>query len=251
MDYISISRIKTYLNCPRKYKLRYIDRLPKPFKPVGLALGSAIHTAAEWFNRKLCDGEKPDFHELLKIFRTDWFNLTLDNIKLDNKESKDDILAKGEKLLNLFYERQMRDVKIEEVEVPFQVALIDRDAGEILPVPLRGIFDWIESDDTLVEMKTSGRIFDTDSSDNRLQLTAYDYAYRELFNRRPKIKILNLIKTKEPKLVEKEIILDEQDTRNLIGTAKLFLAGVQNKLFYPNKSFMCKNCEYAHICGGD
>jgi len=127
--------------------------------------------------------------------------------------------------------------------------IIDKDTGEILPVPLRGIFDWIESDDTLVEMKTSGRIFDTDSSDSRLQLTAYDYAYRELFDRRPKIKILNLVKTKEPKLVEKEIILDKQDTRNLIGTAKLFLAGVQNKLFYPNKSFMCKNCEYGDICG--
>ena len=248
MDYVSISRMKTYLNCPRKFKFWYVDKLPKLFKPAGLALGNVVHSTAEWLNRRLCEGQKPELDDVLKIFRSDWFSLSQDEIRFDGKENEDEMLAKAIELLKLLHERQTNGTQIREVEMPFQLSLVDRETGEILEAPLRGVFDWVESEDVLVEMKTSARVHDTDSSDNRLQLAAYDYAYREMFGRSPRIKVLNLLKTKEPKLLEKEILLDERDYQNLVGTTKLFLAGVQNRIFHPNKSFMCKNCEYAGVC---
>ena len=249
MEYISISRIKTYLNCPMKYKLSYIDKVPKPFKPVGLAFGRVIHSTAEWLNRKLGEGEKPEFERVWRIFKSDWFALSQDNINFGNSEGEDALIEKARKMLGLLYNRQTNGVIIREVEMPFQVELVDEQTGEILPVPLRGVFDWVENDDTLAEMKTSARKFDTEVSTNRLQLAAYDYAYRKMFGKNPKIEVVDLVKTKEPKLLEMEVALDKSDTQNLLGSARLFLTGVENGIFYPNKSFMCKNCEYRDICG--
>ena len=248
MEYISISRIKTYLNCPMKYMLGYIEKVPKPFKPAGLAFGSVIHSTAEWLNRKISDGEKPDFERVWKIFKSDWFGMSQDEIRFGDRESEETLIVKARKMLELLYNRQTNGVIIKEVEMPFQVELVDEETGEILPVPIRGVFDWVEDDDTLAEMKTSSRKFDTEVSTNRLQLAAYDYAYRKMFGKSPQIKVVDLVKTKEPKLLETRVVLDKKDTRNLFGTARLFLTGVERGIFYPNKSFMCKNCEYASIC---
>jgi len=248
-EYISVSRIKLYRLCPRKYKFAYIDNLPKPFKPVGLAFGSAVHSAVEWLNRRLFEGEKISFEEVWKTFKTDWFSLKQDNILFDEKEDEEDIIAKAEKLLKLLHERQTNGVKIAEVETPFQIPLFDRETGEVLPLPLRGVFDWVEDNDTLVEMKTSKRAYDTSSSSNRLQLAAYEFASKEMFDESPNIRIVNLVKTKEPKLLETEVKLDDNDHKVLIGAAKLFILGVKDGIFHPIKSFMCKGCEYADICG--
>ena len=154
----------------------------------------------------------------------------------------------AEKLLKLLHERQTNGTKIAEVETPFQIPLFDRETGEVLPLPLRGVFDWVEDNDTLVEMKTSKRAYDTSSSSNRLQLAAYEFAYKEMFDESPNIRIVNLVKTKEPKLLETEVKLDDNDHKVLIGAAKLFILGVKDGIFHPIKSFMCKGCEYADIC---
>ena len=48
IEHLSKSQISLYMDCSLKYKFQYIDNLPKPFKPAGLAFGTSIHSALEW-----------------------------------------------------------------------------------------------------------------------------------------------------------------------------------------------------------
>lgn len=49
-DVLTYSALNTFRNCPRKYKLRYVDHLRRPESPEALAFGSVIHNALErWY----------------------------------------------------------------------------------------------------------------------------------------------------------------------------------------------------------
>ena len=49
--YVSVSQVKTWLMCPRKYELKYIRGVAPAFVPVNLAFGSAFHEAlAGYYN---------------------------------------------------------------------------------------------------------------------------------------------------------------------------------------------------------
>ena len=56
MIVLSASKIATYLQCPRKYRFRYVARVPAPWKSSALALGSAVHAALETFHRQRAAG---------------------------------------------------------------------------------------------------------------------------------------------------------------------------------------------------
>jgi len=51
----SHSKLSTYENCPRQYKLRYIDRIKPPEEEEGIEafLGSRVHEALEKLYKEL------------------------------------------------------------------------------------------------------------------------------------------------------------------------------------------------------
>jgi len=61
-DVLTYSALNCFRNCPRKYKLRYIDQLRRPERPDALAFGSVIHAALEQWYRTV-----DDEHRLLKV----------------------------------------------------------------------------------------------------------------------------------------------------------------------------------------
>jgi CRISPR/Cas system-associated exonuclease Cas4 (RecB family) len=44
--HVSFTQLDTYLRCPLRYRLQYVDRVEPDFVPAALALGSGIHGAA-------------------------------------------------------------------------------------------------------------------------------------------------------------------------------------------------------------
>jgi len=47
---LTYSALNTFRNCPRKYKLRYVDNLRRPEDPEALAFGTVIHEALRlWY----------------------------------------------------------------------------------------------------------------------------------------------------------------------------------------------------------
>lgn len=248
LDHLSSSQINLYLQCSLKYKFQYIDGIPKLFKPSGLALGSAIHSALSWFHKAKMNGRKVSLEKFYKIFDTDWYSQNVDtDIRYKNGEEEMKLVVVAKELLALYFHQRHNGVK--GAEVPFTVPLINPSNSERFVVDLEGFIDLIEEDDTIVEFKTSNQTLDQKTIDDQLQLTIYSYAYEMLYQRSPKlIKVVDFVKTKKPKMIVLKTKRDKNDYQRLFHLASQVLRGIQSQIFYPRPSFWCKDCEYEEQC---
>jgi putative RecB family exonuclease len=246
-DHLSVSQINLYLACPRKYAFTYVEQLERPFRPSGLAFGSAIHSSLEWLHKELLKGRKPDLTKLLKYFDTDWYVQKLDNVRFGAEGEEAELVRKGQEMLRLYYE--VADAtSIKSAETPFQVPIVNVSTGEVLDVPLEGVFDLIEQGDSLVEIKTGARQMDILALSQHLQLTAYSHAYRMIYGKEPTLRIVNLIKSKQVRLEELNTERSEEDRIRFFHMAKEVIKGIKAGYFCPHPSWMCAECEYFEPC---
>ena len=248
IEHLSASQINLYIQCSLKYQYQYVDQIPRPFKPSGLAFGSVMHSAIEWFHKERIKKKEVSLDRLLKIFETDWFSQRVGTqIRFKDGEDEVKLMLTGKEMLGIYFNSPLNS--IESAEVPFHVPLLNVSTGEELVVSLEGIIDLIEKDDVIVEFKTSARSMDPESLNDYLQLTAYSYAYKTLFGREPKtLKVINFVKAKTPKMVVIETSRNKRDYERFFYIAREVLRGINSSLFFPKQSFMCKDCEYEDLC---
>jgi putative RecB family exonuclease len=248
MDHLSSSQINLYLQCSLKYKFQYIDNLPKPFKPSGLAFGSVIHSALSWFHKEKLNGNKVSLERLYRIFEADWYSQKLDtDIRYKDGEEEMKLVVMAKEMLGLYFQNPVKEVK--GTEVPFLVPLINPLDGNELGISLEGIIDLIEGDETIVEFKTSQQSINSGDIEDYLQLTCYSYAYEMLYQRPPKLlKVINFVKTKKPKMITLETKRNKSDYQRLFHLAQQVLKGIKSQIFFPRPSFWCKDCEYEEQC---
>jgi len=248
LDHLSCSQISLYSQCSLKYKFRYIDEIPIPYKPAALAFGSSIHEAISWYHREKMNGNGVTLDKLFKIFDADFYAQKIDShIKFTAKESEVDLNIKGREMLELYFENPTPDVI--GTEVQFALPLNHPSNGEKLNINFEGIIDQIAKNDTIVEIKTSAQTMQNDDAHNLLQLTAYSFAYEKLYQKRPEnLYVYNLVKLKKPKV---NILCTERDTDDYIRffqIAKKVYEGIKSQIFFPQPSFWCKGCEYTVQC---
>jgi putative RecB family exonuclease len=246
-DHISVSQINQYLMCPLKYRFNYIDEIPKPFKSVDLAFGSAIHAAVEWWHKNKTNGTGPEWQQVVRIFEADMQAQAMETLKFKDGDSLEFYLEKGKQLLAVY----MRDYKgfgVRAVELSFRVPLIDLETGESLDLPLDGYIDLVEADDTVVELKTATKIYDATTIVQHLQLSAYAYAFGWLYKRKPNLRLDILTKGKTPALHSFEVNRDKDSLVRFFHIAKGVLRAIQAGHFYPNEGWQCPNCEYYEVC---
>lgn len=248
MDHLSSSQINLYTRCSLKYKFQYVDEIPRPFKPSGLALGSAVHSALSWFHKMKMNGNKVALDDFLKILDVDWYSQKVDtDIRYRDGEEETKLVVMAKEMLALYFNNPCGRVK--GTEIPFVVPLINPDNGNGLSVNLEGFIDLIEEDDAIVEFKTSNQTMKQKDVDENLQLTAYSYAYKVLYQKPPKrIKVVDFVKTKKPKIVEFETKRDKRDYQRFFSLATQVLRGIRSQVFFPRTGFWCKDCEYAELC---
>ncbi len=249
IDHLSASQINLYLLCGLKYRFQYVDKLPKPFKPSGLAFGSVIHSTVDWFHKQRIQKHQISLDDICRILEADWYcQCCEEEIKFKDGEDKSKLIVMAREMLSLYYHSPLNGLV--QAEFPFRIPLVNPHTGENLDVPLEGFIDLIEENDTITEFKTSAKSMDADSLDDLLQLTAYSYAYRMLFSREPKaLKVVNFVKTRTPKLnVMDANARDKKDYARLFHLAKEVLNGIRLSIFFPRPSFLCKDCEYETPC---
>lgn len=247
---ISISQIMLYLRCSLKYRFHYIDKLPKAFKPSALAFGSAIHSSIEWLTKEKIQGKASTLEELLSIFEIDWFNQKIEtDLRFKEKENEETLKETGKKMLSLYFQHEKESPKTAASEWPFEVPIINLDTGEVLDQTLEGFIDLIENGETITEIKTSAQAMNQNTVDNHLQLTAYAYAYLQMFRQKPKeLKVINLVKVKAPKLQVLTTQRTDQDFNRFFYTSQEVIEGIKANVFLPCPSFLCKECEYSTEC---
>jgi putative RecB family exonuclease len=248
MDSISSSQVTCYLGCPLQYKFRYVDRLPRPWRSSAMAFGSSIHAAIEWFQRERLARRVPLESAVVSMFLADWYAQTVEPLVFSDGESKESLSEKGSEMIRVYVRAAAAAAVPSAVEERFSVGLVDAESWEELDVALHWVIDLVESDGTVVDLKTAGRSFDVGSIERHLQLSIYALAVLVRDGNIPKLRIDALLKTKVPRLERYDLHRNHAD---LAWAARLIQGVVQSidsEQFFPNPSWRCAECEYYAQC---
>jgi len=247
-DHFSASQINTYLMCPRKYRYRYIDKRVPEHRAAAMAFGSAVHTAIEWWGSKRIEGQENNDEDALRIFRADWSSqVAPGDLTFEGKQNAESLMALGEHLVQLFIEHFANRTFL-KTEERFLIPLVDEETGKELPIPLLGFIDFVEQEDLIGEIKTVAKKTDPNGYVWTVQLAAYAYAYRRLTGIAPRILVVELLKTKVPRLEEFELTRTRAEQQWFVQLAFEVYQGIQSGVFFPNPSWVCIRCEFKTAC---
>lgn len=238
---LSSSKITTYLQCPRRYMFRYVLRVAPAWKPAALALGSAVHGALETFHQQRAVGASMTPDAVGAVFRVDWASEQLDEIRYDEDETAHDLAATGERLVRM-YAAANQNVEVRGAEIPFELSIIDG-------VVLRGVFDVLLAGDRVREMKTAARNFDAGTLQRHVQVSAYVWAYRELFGRDAVVEVVAMLKLRHPRIETHEVTRSTQQLSWFVQLAVEIARAIEAGAFPPSPSWACPTCEFAEQCG--
>ena len=239
----SISGINTYDECPKKFELSSIYRLPNKMdfdKNSATSFGKFIHKVCE-----VCSQQKPEnIEQVMEIAKSlseeiDWTGVDLE---------------RAEQVLNVFWERNKNTIKdCVEVEKRFLVNIGD--------FKFKGFIDRIDKTDegfTIIDYKTGKN--EPGKTQRSRQLSLYAYAYQKM---KPDTKVvkcgLELLEKEKPRMFtidgdimngegrEKPILISEtiEEIRQIAESIK----NDYNTEFKPvEDDAPCHNCSYKFYC---
>jgi CRISPR/Cas system-associated exonuclease Cas4 (RecB family) len=253
--HVSVSQLKAFTMCPRKYEFRYVRGLTPAFTPVALAFGTAFHSAlGRYYSGYQGNNVAPELDVITQTFRDAWEAQLKGNLPLQADEDEDlgTVVDLGIKMLTVFHAHSAgRVVQVAAIEHPFAVELHDPDTGEVLDEQLAGFFDLVlveENQRVIVELKTSARKYTQEQLDFDLQPSAYQYAAGELGWSEASLRYAIVTKTKNPVVQEEDLLrgpLAEDDfLRTTVGVLRAIDAGVS----YPVRGWQCRSCPYKAPC---
>jgi len=247
MDHLSSSQVGLYLQCPRKYRFRYVDGIPATFKSAAMAFGSSMHSAVAFLAEERKKANGIQLGQVIETFRADWEAQKCDEVRY-NGEDESHFLDKGVSLLKLVFD-ESESWKVKVAEMPFQVPLIDPETGsEIVPVPLEGFIDLVLEPDCVVELKTGVRKWNEEAVSSNLQVTLYSYAYKLLFGKDPELSIKLLLRQRTPRIETFQTTRTRDDVRWALTLVREVFESIKKAAFFPNPGWFCGDCEYADLC---
>jgi CRISPR/Cas system-associated exonuclease Cas4 (RecB family) len=251
----SISQLKTYIQCPRKFYLHYIKGVIPAFRPLALVFGSAWHeTIAEHLTRS-----RPEYQVPVDELRAHLHDglvrgVDRDDIPVLFDEEEQDIGAVIDvamRMLDVFLARVPLPEQVHGVEVPFRLKLVHPVTGEIHPRPLVGAIDAIVEErgrSVVWELKTGKKRWSIDQLDFDLQPTAYAMAARALGYKDARLTLIVTTKGKAPNVQAELMVRHRRDEVELVDTAFAVARAVQAGVDYPNRGWQCRTCPYAGSC---
>lgn len=259
--HISHSQIFVYLNCSLKYQFMYVEAIPPERFSIALPFGSAIHACAERYYRSLMDRNYLEPLNILEELFADYLSLELDHpdipvIYKKEMPDKDSAIELGKKLLKVFYESvDLTGKEIIGVELPLSAKLYTPE-GEATELNLIGVLDLLLRDQNgellVIDHKTAAKAKSQSAVDEDMQFTAYSYllaANRYVFSAATvNCRMDVLRKLKKPKMEYYYTMRTASDRKRFSRIASVVLAGIESRIFMPQKSWMCSDCGYTDVC---
>lgn len=251
-DYVSWSAISTYQQCPLRYYFRYIEGLEESFVSVSLALGGAVHSAAEYhFNELMCGNPPPDHDTLLDVFWDGWKSRSeTAEIRFGKKDDIDSIAKTADRVIAAFRESEVATPSASILGIEEELR------SELIPgMPdILGRIDLItETDDalTITDLKTARTRWSADQAERSgEQLMLYASLAKDLVPGKA-IQLEFAVVTKSAKPVVDTLPVTFNPTR--VERTKAVMQRVWHSIqeghFYPAPSPMsCPGCPFRGPC---
>lgn len=256
--HFSVTQLKTWLMCPRKFEYRYIAGADPEFVPMPLAFGSAFHTALAHHYQWLMREEPAPVDEVKQRF-LDAMTLAKDGpVPLQEDEEGtgfEDAVKKGLQMLDVTLSHPTAlPVKVVGVEQPFVVDLYDVGTGEVIDEKLNGVIDLVVEEDghrVLVEHKTSSKKYTLDQLVYDSQLSGYAFAAEQLGWGEVGLRFSVTTKTKLPQVQVEDVRRDDGDQSDFLRQAAGVLKAVDAGVSFPVRGWACKSCPYRSRCSAE
>ncbi|CAM9098272.1 unnamed protein product [Discosporangium mesarthrocarpum] len=262
---LSYSSISSYMRCPYSFYLQHVLNVSPSPSPV-MVYGRAMHEAVALCLRKFHDGPPPSLESVAKEFR-----LHLSGCAFDSAEQVGELLHRGEKGLESFWDRLLSS------GVPSGTPLLGEDdvgkggknvTGILVehkfrvPIPeagvqLSGIFDRVDLAPNLNADGAGCRLSITDYKSNvgtkcpkrmaanSLQLRLYSLGAERLLRTLPAEVVVESIEDGRKGVIEPSTA----DTDAALEAVTDIADGVRRQRFDATPSFSaCSFCGFKHIC---
>ena len=244
----SASQLVSYAMCPRKYAAQYVYGIEAEFTSLSLILGSVVHSGVEWWFGERLEGRSPSLPAALEIVTVDLVAATAE-VNVRWKDTRPDDLASQARELVRTYLEERGEMPVVAMEVGFAVQLEDpRSEGAPLPRPLKGYFDLVLDDNTVVELKTSAKAWPESFLERHLQVGAYASVWNTLHGGPSQVELHILVKNKKPRLDLIQVERGESSTTWWFGAAKAIEEAILDGHFPPSPGPLCVECEYQRTC---
>lgn len=243
----SASQLVAWTMCPRKYAFSYVYVIEPEFRSTSLVLGSALHGAVGWWFEERIAGREPSLDDAKRVLAADLAAEGTDNVRW--KDSSPEALeSRGIELLET-YLSAYGSLPVVAVEKPFEIDIVDRETGEVLPRTLKGYFDLVLEDRTIVELKTSSRAWREGDLERHLQAGAYVSAWNTQHGGPSEVVFHVIVKTKTPRVDVHRIHRGEPDERWWFHAVRDIERSIASGVFPPTPGPLCHECEFARTCG--
>ena len=250
--YFSYSQINTFLNCPQKYKLIYIDDIKTLDESIEAYMGKIVHEVLEWmYNKKLnyyvWDNIEDKYKE---IWKKKWHsNIYIATIR--KKYSKNYFMKLGLECLRNYYNSNLGP-NIDTGNTIGNEIRINTKIGRYV---FKGVIDRVDKNSDFIEIHDykTGKPYTKPMIKKDMQLIIYLFAIKDKYPDKKVALNWHFLKNKEKHKQHIRIILGKQDilqTKNrMLSHIKDIELKIKNNNFQPNESFLCnwcylwKNCE--------
>ena len=255
VPHTSISQLKCFIQCPRKYYFQYVVRAEPAFRPLALVVGIAWHETIGVYLAGVGHGPLASIEELKQHLR-DGLTRGIEGggipVLFDEDLGAADVIDLGMKMLDVFVAKVVLPAEVLGVEVPFSMDLGHPITGEILPIPVVGAIDALVVEDgsvTVLELKTAKRRWASDQLEFDLQMSGYKMAARTLGHGEVELKLLVTTKTKVPDVQLEQLVRHRRDEREFAEVAFGVHRAINAGADHPLRGWQCRGCPYADACG--
>lgn len=257
--HFSVTQLKTWLICPRKFEYRYVRNVDQEFTPWPLAFGSAFHHSLAHHYGWLMRGEPAPIDEVKARFVDSLTQARNSAVPLQDDDDDgtgfDEAVAKGLQMLDVTLAHpSARPQKVLAVESPFIVDLFDVETGEVSDARLIGVLDLVIEEEAcrvLVEHKTSSRKYGLDRLVNDSQVSGYAYAARRMGWGEVGLRFSITSKAKNPQLQIEDVRRDDGDQADFLRQATGVLRCIDAGVSFPLRGWACRSCPYKSRCSAE
>lgn len=233
---LSASKIKTYIDCPLRFKFANILEVPSPPRTY-FDIGTSVHTVAEHLTELQKNGTKPTEKLALDILDKKW-NSNAFQSDTEDRQAKE----KAKEMVKTY-------LKWIEQNPNSPMGVEQRFTIEIGGIPFNGAVDRIEKtpdgEFEVVDFKTGAVYENSKSIKDDPQMNIYALGTQKLHNKLPKK--ASLFYLKHDKMVQYEITEDQVE--KVKETISEKVKSILNEEFEATPSYqVCRNCEYWDIC---
>lgn len=240
---LSHSQVNSYYDCPYGYYLSKVKKYPRKSNFYA-EFGNLIHELfeADSVERKNNDRQMT-LDSLLELYR---YKFGTTKISFPNTRTKDKYYMLGQDMIK-HYCADRNSTKILETEFGFTLT-------DICDVPVKGFIDVIYQDQdgkTIVGDYKTGNPYTKERVNGDHQLTLYNIAFENLYNKKPDGLEFSFVKTGK----RMRVLRDERDTEKLIERFNDALKSIRagefdavgtNRWYCENLCSMGDHCDRKH-----